>query len=83
MSTPGGSPPRKFLQAAGASVARLLRAGAGKKIAPGKFHFTLWTSYGYLQYADRHSWCGFDVAAMEDVWGASVWFNSFTPWSGN
>ncbi|NNM86968.1 MAG: hypothetical protein HKL95_00440, partial [Phycisphaerae bacterium] len=43
-----------------------------EKLAPGKFHFTLWTSYEYLQYGDRQSLREFDVVVMEDVMGTSV-----------
>ncbi len=42
------------------------------KAAPGRFAFTLWTSYEFLQYADGDSLRCFDVVVIGDVMGQSV-----------
>ena len=42
------------------------------KVAPGRFDFTLWTSYEFLQYADAQSLGQFDVVVAGDVMGQSV-----------
>ena len=43
-----------------------------EKAAPGKFEFTLWTSYEFLQYGDSASLKQFDVVVCGDTMGQSV-----------
>jgi len=43
-----------------------------EKAAPGRFDFTLWTSYEFLQYGDAASLGAFDVVVVGDVMGQSV-----------
>src|ERR1700682_2908832 len=43
-----------------------------EKAAPGRFEFTLWTSYEFLQYGDSASLRKFDVLVVGDVMGQSV-----------
>ena len=42
------------------------------KAAPGRFDFTLWTSYELLQYGEPASLGKFDVIVVGDVMGQSV-----------
>ena len=42
------------------------------KAAPGRFAFTLWTSYEFLQYGDAESLRRFDVVVVGDTMGQSV-----------
>ena len=42
------------------------------KAAPGRFAFTLWTSYEFLQYGDAESLRRFDVIVVGDTMGQSV-----------
>jgi len=43
-----------------------------EKAAPGRFEFTLWTSYEFLQYGDGESLRAFDCVVVGDVMGQSV-----------
>ncbi len=43
-----------------------------EKAAPGRFAFTLWTSYELLQYGDAESLQPFDVIVVGDTMGQSV-----------
>ena len=43
-----------------------------EKAAPGRFDFTLWTSYEFLQYGDAETLKAFDVVVVGDVMGQSV-----------
>jgi uncharacterized membrane protein len=43
-----------------------------EKAAPGRFEFTLWTSYEFLQYGDSETLKNFDVLVVGDVMGQSV-----------
>jgi hypothetical protein len=43
-----------------------------EKAAPGRFDFTLWTSYEFLQYGDSESLRKYDVIVAGDVMGQSV-----------
>jgi len=43
-----------------------------EKAAPGRFEFTLWTSYEFLQYGDCESLKSWDVIVVGDVMGQSV-----------
>jgi uncharacterized membrane protein len=40
--------------------------------APGRFNFTFWTSYEFLQYGDEQSLAPYDVIVVGDVMGESV-----------
>jgi len=42
-----------------------------EKAAPGRFDFTLWTSYEYLQYAEVESLRQWDVIVIGDIMGLS------------
>ncbi|HUT89637.1 MAG TPA: glutamine amidotransferase [Thermoguttaceae bacterium] len=43
-----------------------------EKAAPGKFDFTLWTSYEFLQYGDRQALRAFDVIVAGDFKGEAI-----------
>jgi uncharacterized membrane protein len=43
-----------------------------EKAAPGKFDFTLWTTYEFLQYADRQTLRAFDVIVAGDFKGEAI-----------
>jgi len=43
-----------------------------EKAAPGRFDFTLWTSYEFLQYGDSESLKQWDVIVVGDIMGQSV-----------
>lgn len=45
---------------------------AVEKAAPGRFEFTLWTSYEFLQYGDSQTLGQFDVLMVGDIMGQSV-----------
>jgi uncharacterized membrane protein len=45
---------------------------AVEQAAPGKFDFTLWTSYEFLQYGEGNSLRQFDVLVVGDTMGQSV-----------
>ena len=42
------------------------------RVAPGKFQFTLWTSYEFLQYGEAATLKNYDVIVIGDVMGQSV-----------